>query len=455
MLAPSIIDDAAFEAFLQQQENKSLLRFVACGSVDHGKSSLLGRLLYEAKLVLDDQLETLAADTRKHGTTGGDLDFSLLLDGLAAEREQKITIDVAYRFFTTERRKFIVADAPGHEQYTRNMATGASTADLALLLVNAEDGLTRQTLRHSLIVSMLGVRHLVVAVNKMDLIDWSQEGFAAIERDFREFARGLDIDELAFIPTSARQGDNVVARSSQMDWYGGPTVLEYLEQVDITPRAERRPLRMPVQWINRPDPVFRGYCGTIAAGEVRTGMPVIVAPSGQRSRIARIVTAAGDLERAGSGQAVTLTLQDNVDVSRGDVIAAADAPPLVSQLIDARILWMGDDRFAPGRRFLLKLGACTAAATVAAVPEVIDLDTNSAKPAEHLDANEIGRAVLRLDRAIAVDSYADNRDMGGLILIDPESNDTVALGLVDGTDVAGSIVPHAADASPTQPAAAR
>jgi sulfate adenylyltransferase large subunit len=438
MLAPSMIDDDAFEAFLQQQEHKSLLRFIACGSVDHGKSSLLGRLLYEAKLVLDDQLETLAADTRKHGTSGGDLDFSLLLDGLAAEREQKITIDIAYRFFTTDRRKFIVADAPGHEQYTRNMATGASTADLALLLVNAEDGLTRQTLRHSLIVSMLGVRHLVVAINKMDLIGWSQQGFDAIARAYRDFAKGLDIDEVDFNPPSAREGDNVDPRSHHMDWYDGPTVLEYLEQVDIAPRAERGPLRMPVQWINRPDPDFRGYCGTIAGGEVRTGMPVMVAPSGQRSRIARIVTAAGDIDHAISGQAVTLTLQDNIDVSRGAVIAAVEQPPLVTSLINARILWMGNDTFLPGRRFLVKVGTATAAATVAAVPEVIDLDTFSEKATDRLNSNEIGRAVLRLDRAIAVDRYADNRDMGGLILIDPESNDTVALGLVDAGDGAVS-----------------
>ena len=420
------------DAVLYRYENKSLLRFIACGSVDHGKSSLLGRLLYEAKLVLDDQLDTLRADSRRHGGNGEELDFSLLFDGLSAEREQKITIDLAYRFFATDKRKFIVADAPGHEQYTRNMATGASTAELALILVNAQAGLTQQTRRHTLIATTLGVRHLVVAVNKMDLVNWSQEVFAGIEDKFHAFARDLGAESIVFIPTSARRGDNVVNPSSNMDWYRGPTLLAHLETVDVTPQATRRPFRLPVQWVNRPDAEFRGYSGLVAGGSVRPGMPVRVLPSGELTRIARIVTAAGDLDHADAGQSVTLTLADEIDASRGDMIVEAGAPATVTDRIDARIFWMGQNTLAPGGRYLIKLGTAGAAATVSGPLRLIDL-AGEAGPvaADRLMPNEFGLCRLQFDRPLALDRYAANRETGSFILIDPESHDTVAMGLVE------------------------
>jgi sulfate adenylyltransferase large subunit len=368
--------DFALDAFLRQQDRKSLLRFVACGSVDHGKSTLIGRLLYESKLVFDDQLDELKSDSRKYGTQGKELDFALLLDGLAAEREQKITIDVAYRFFTTERRKFIVADAPGHEQYTRNMATGASTADLALILVNAQAGLTRQTRRHSLIVSTLGVRHLVIAVNKMDLVGWSQDTFAAIEAEFRSFAAELGVSDVVCIPMSARDGDNVVARSQRMDWYRGPTLLEHLEQVEPAASPRGHPFRMPVQLVNRPSADFRGYSGLIANGDAYVGMPVRIMPSERISSIDRIVTFDGDVERAAAGQSVTITLADEIDTSRGDVLADASAPPAVTDRLSARVVWMGKRRWrragaissssAPARRPRLSGRRCASSTSTPA-----------------------------------------------------------------------------------------
>jgi sulfate adenylyltransferase large subunit len=431
----------ARDAVLYNHENKSLLRFIACGSVDHGKSSLLGRLLFEAKLVLDDQIETLRRDTAQHGGAEGDLDFSLLFDGLAAEREQKITIDLAYRFFATEKRKFIVADAPGHEQYTRNMATGASTADLALILVNAQAGLTQQTRRHALIAATLGVRHLVVAVNKMDLVDWSQSAFDAIQREFRGFAGRLGAVSLTFIPTSARRGDNVVNRSAHMAWYRGPTLLEKLETVDVTPPAAQQAFRMAVQYVSRPTADFRGYCGLIAGGEVRPGMEVIVQPSGQRTRVASIVTAEGELARAGVGQSVTLTLTDDVDVSRGDLIADAAAPAAVSDRIDARIFWMGQGTLAPGSRFHIKLGTASAAATVTGPMHLIDLGQDAAAaPVDRLMGNEFGLCRLDIDRRLATDRYDQNRETGSFILIDAETHDTVAMGLVE-----TAVAPQAAE----------
>jgi sulfate adenylyltransferase large subunit len=424
----------AHDAVLLRHESKGLLRFIACGSVDHGKSSLLGRLLYEARLVLDDQIETLRKDTRQHGGTAGELDFSLLFDGLAAEREQKITIDLAYRFFATGKRKFIVADAPGHEQYTRNMATGASTADLALILVNAQSGLTQQTRRHALIASTLGVRHIVVAVNKMDLVDWSQAAYAAIERDFRAFADRLDDVSIIFIPTSARGGDNVVNRSTHMDWYRGQTLLETLETVDVAPRAAQQAFRMAVQWVNRPTAEFRGYCGLIASGEVRPGMEICVLPSGQRTRIDRIVTATGELACAGTGQSVTLTLTEDFDVSRGDMIVDAAAPAAVSDRLDARIFWMGQGTLAAGGRYLIKLGTASAAATVTGSLRLIDLGRDAAPATvDRLLTNEFGLCRLEIDRPLAVDRYDQNRETGSFILIDPESHDTVAMGLVENT----------------------
>jgi sulfate adenylyltransferase large subunit len=423
----------AIEDFLQRQERKSLLRFIACGSVDHGKSTLIGRLLYEAKLLFDDQIETLAAESRKHGTLGKELDFSLLLDGLAAEREQKITIDVAYRFFATERRKVIVADAPGHEQYTRNMATGASTADLALIVVNAQAGITRQTRRHSLIVSTLGVRRLVLAVNKMDLVDWSEADFRAIESEFRSFADALGVRDIVCIPLAARSGDNIAGRSPKMAWYRGPTLLDHLEDIDVGPEPHATGFRLPVQLVNRPDADFRGYSGLIASGDVYAGMVVRVMPSGETSHIDRIVTFDGDIERASAGQSVTITLADEIDASRGDVIADAGQPPRVSDRLQTRIVWVGKEPLAPGRGYLIKLGTTSAKATAEAPLRVLDLDRGAVKAAERLFINDIGECTLRLDRAIAADLYSESKETGSFILIDPDSYDTVGMGFVEGT----------------------
>jgi sulfate adenylyltransferase large subunit len=424
-------DEFAIDDYLAQQNRKSLLRFIACGSVDHGKSTLIGRLLYEAKLLFDDQLEALAAESRKHGTQGKELDFSLLLDGLAAEREQKITIDVAYRFFATERRKFIVADAPGHEQYTRNMATGASTADLALIVVNAQSGFTRQTRRHSLIVTTLGVRRLVLAVNKMDLVDWSEEAFRAIESEFRRFAGALGVSDIVCIPISARSGDNIAHGSAAMGWYRGPTLLSYLEEVEVGREPRAAAFRLPVQLVNRPDPDFRGYSGTIASGDVYVGMPVRVWPSGQTSQIDRIVTYDGELERADTGRSVTVTLADEIDASRGDVIADAARAPSVTDRLHARIVWVGTEPLTEGCSYFFKLATSTGRATAASPLRILDLDTGTSNATERLSINDIGQCTLQLDRLIAVDLYAESKETGSFILIDPESFDTVGMGFVE------------------------
>jgi sulfate adenylyltransferase large subunit len=423
----------ALDDFLLQQESRSLLRFVVCGSVDHGKSTFIGRLLYESGLLFDDQLDALEADSRRHGTQGAERDFALVLDGLAAEREQKITIDVAYRFFTTKRRKFIVADVPGHEQYTRNMATGASTADLALLLVSAREGITSQTKRHALIVSTLGVRHIVVAVNKMDLVGWQQTAFDTLEAEFRKFAEDLGVNEVAFIPIAARSGDNIVTRSDHLRWYHGPALLDYLERVEVASPQQHSAFRLPVQWVNRPNSDFRGYSGLIAGGEVHPGMPVQILPSGQRTRIERIVTADGDLEHAFAGQAVTVTLADEVDVSRGEVIVAIGPGAPVTSRLASRIVWMGREAMVPGRRYLLKLATASATAVVAPDLRVVDLDTRETRATDRLVTNDIGIGVLQLDRQIVADRYANQKDTGGFILIDPDSYDTVGMGIVEGT----------------------
>jgi len=423
-------DTFAIDEFLKAQEDKSLLRFIACGSVDHGKSSLLGRLLYESNLLFEDQLTTLRNDSKRHGAAADELDYSLLLDGLAAEREQKITIDVAYRFFSTAKRKFIVIDAPGHEQYTRNMATGASNADLALLLVDAQEGFTAQTRRHALLVAMLGVKHLVLAVNKMDLVGWSQDTFNRIEQNFRSFAAGLDVENILVIPLSAKRGDNVVQRSEHTPWYSGPTLLDHLETVSLKPAASYQPLRMPVQWVNRPDANFRGYCGTIASGETFPGMPVKLLPSGKTTKIAAIVTADGDLSRAVAGQAVTLTLETNVDASRGDVIVEDDDNSHAADRLEAQIFWMADEALQPGLRLLAKAGTATAQATVGTGLTRISLDNLETTPVGHLAPNEIGHCQLTFDRPLALERYKDNRDLGSFILIDPETNDTVAMCLI-------------------------
>jgi sulfate adenylyltransferase large subunit len=418
------------DAFVEQQQSKSLLRFIVCGSVDHGKSTLIGRLLYEAGLLFADQLDALDLESRRHGTQGDELDFALLLDGLAAEREQKITIDVAYRFFETARRKFIVADAPGHEQYTRNMATGASNADLVLLLISATDGLTAQTRRHATIVTLLGVGHLVVAINKMDQVGWSQSRFTAIEAEFRAFARDLQVDDMTFVPLAARNGDNLVCRSARMPWYCGPSLLEFLETVDFS-TVRPATFRMPVQCVIRPDSNFRGYGGLVAGGTVCPGAPVRVLPSGRSTHVARVVTPDGDLTCATAGQSATLTLTDDIDLSRGDVLAAADDTSMISNRLRARLVALGTEPLRPGVSYLLKLGTATVNATLELRLQVIDLTTHAFRDAHHLAPNDIGTAVIALDRPIAADRYASCREFGSFILIDRESCDTIGLGIVE------------------------
>ena len=423
-------------AYLQRHETKGLLRFITCGSVDDGKSTLIGRLLHDTKLLLDDQVAALESDSRKHGTQNGELDFALLVDGLAAEREQGITIDVAYRFFGTERRKFIVADCPGHEQYTRNMATGASTADLAVVLVDARKGLLTQTHRHSYIVSLLGIRHVVLAVNKMDLVGYDQSVFDAIVDGYRELAAQLGIPQVQAIPLSALQGDNMIAASTAMPWYAGPTLLDHLEQVNVEQMqvdsaSSNAAFRLPVQWVNRPNQDFRGFAGTLVRGRVAVGDEVAVLPSGRRSTVARIVTADGDLAQAGDGQAVTLTLADEVDASRGDVIAAASDPPEVADQFAAHLLWMGDERLLPGRPYLLKLGTQTVGASVTEIKHKVDVNTQEHLAAKHLELNEVAYCNLHLDQPVAFEPYARNRALGAFILIDRQSNATVAAGTLD------------------------
>jgi bifunctional enzyme CysN/CysC len=418
-------------AYLQRHETKGLLRFITCGSVDDGKSTLIGRLLHDTQLLLDDQVAALEADSRRHGTQNGELDFALLVDGLAAEREQGITIDVAYRFFGTERRKFIVADCPGHEQYTRNMATGASTADLAVVLVDARKGLLTQTRRHSYIVSLLGIRHVVLAVNKMDLVGYDQAVFDAIVDGYRELAAQLGIPHVQAIPLSALKGDNMISGSAAMPWYKGLSLLEHLEAVQVEPASADAAFRLPVQWVNRPNQDFRGFAGTVVGGRVSVGDEVAVLPSGRRSTVSRIVTADGDLAAAVDGQAITLTLADEVDASRGDVIAAASDPPEVADQFAAHLLWMGDERLLPGRPYLLKLGSRTIGASVTEIKHKVDVNTQDHLAAKHLDLNEVAYCNLHLDQAIVFEPYARNRALGSFILIDRQTNATVAAGTLD------------------------
>ena len=419
------------DAYLKTHENKSLLRFITCGSVDDGKSTLIGRLLYETKMIFEDQLTALEQDSKKVGTQGENIDFALLVDGLAAEREQGITIDVAYRFFTTEHRKFIVADTPGHEQYTRNMATGASTADLAVLLIDARQGVLTQTKRHAFIASQLGVRHIVLAVNKMDLVDYSENIFNEIVEDFKAFAAQLDIPNLHAIPVSALVGDNVVDGSRFMPWYEGPSLLGYLEGVDVEAEETSLPFRMPVQWVNRPDLDFRGYAGRIAGGIIRTGDDIRVLPSGKQSKIARIVTMDSDLDEAVSGQSVTLTLTDEIDISRGDVIATSETPPEISDQFDTTIIWLSEEPMLPGRSYRMKTSSRLVSATVNAPKHKTDVNTLQKLPAKTLQLNEIGNCTLAVDRPIAFDSYAENRQTGSFILIDRMTNNTVGMGMIN------------------------
>ena len=417
-------------AYLKTQEEKSMLRFITCGSVDDGKSTLIGRLLWDAKMVFEDQLASLEADSRRIGTQGQNIDYALLLDGLQAEREQGITIDVAYRFFSTDRRKFIVADTPGHEQYTRNMVTGASTAQVAVILIDARKGVLSQTRRHSYLVSLVGIRHVVLAINKMDLIGYDQKRFDLIRADYEAFAAALGFEEITAIPLSALNGDNVRDHSDKTAWYDGPTLLEHLETVQVPDDAERKPFRLPVQWVNRPHLNFRGFSGTIASGTVRPGDEVVVLSSGRRSRVERLVTMDGDLPFAGSGSAVTLTLTDEIDISRGDVLAAVQNLPNHADRFEAKVVWLHEEALTPGRPYLLKSGAATVPARVGELQFKINVNTLQQENGDILELNEIGICRLDLDRAISFDSYRENRTTGSFILIDRLSNATVAAGMI-------------------------
>jgi bifunctional enzyme CysN/CysC len=406
------------------------LRLLTCGSVDDGKSTLIGRLLHDAGLIFDDQLAALRRSSQKHGSSGDELDFALLLDGLEGEREQGITIDVAHRYFSTARRSFVVADTPGHEQYTRNMATGASNSDIAVILVDARKGLLTQTLRHAAIISLLGIRHVVLAVNKMDLVDFQQSTFDGIVDGFRRFAAALTFKSLAAIPLCARHGDNVTSVSARTPWYGGPHLLAYLEDVDVEDDLSARPFRMPVQWINRPNLDFRGYAGTIVSGGVRTGDAVLVAGSSRTVRVARIVTACGDLESARSGDAVTLALDADLDIARGDVLADPIRPPQVADQIAAHLIWMHETSLFPGRSYLMKIGTHLTTATVTALKHRLDVDTLAKHAAKTLSLNQIGFCNLSLPTPIVFDPYLENRSTGGFILVDRYSNATVAAGVI-------------------------
>jgi bifunctional enzyme CysN/CysC len=419
------------DAYLKQHETKSLLRFITCGSVDDGKSTLIGRLLYESKMLFEDQLAALEADSKKVGTRGGEIDYALLLDGLAAEREQGITIDVAYRFFSTDRRKFIVADTPGHEQYTRNMVTGASTADLAIILIDARKGVLVQTRRHSYLVSLLGIRHVVLAINKMDLVDYSKDIFDTILAEYLTFAEQIGLTDVHAIPISGVKGDNIVEKSANTPWYAGATLMHLLETVEIDEeRVQAQPFRLPVQWVNRPNLDFRGFAGTIVGGVVRAGDRIRVLPSGRESTVTRIVTSTGDLEQAVANQSITLTLADEVDISRGDLLCHAESPAQTADTFEAMVVWMAEQPMLRGRSYFLKIGPKTVTATVMPVRHKINVNTLEQTPADKLDLNEIGLCELELDRPVAFDPYAENRDTGGFILIDRISNNTVGAGMV-------------------------
>jgi len=419
------------DAYLEAHQHKSLLRFITCGSVDDGKSTLIGRLLYDSKMIFEDQMAALEADSKKVGTQGGEIDFALLVDGLAAEREQGITIDVAYRFFSTDKRKFIVADTPGHEQYTRNMVTGASTADLAVILIDARKGVLTQTRRHSFLVSLLGIRHVVLAVNKMDLVGWSKETFDAIVKDYAAFAAQIGLPEVLAIPISGLKGDNIASRGELSPWYSGPTLMEHLENVPLGEDLARgKAFRMPVQWVSRPDLNFRGFCGQISSGAVAPGDPVRVLPSGRTTTIDRIVTFDGDLSRAVAGQSVTLTLKDEVDVSRGDVLAAAGAPCEAADQFETTLVWMSDEELLPGRPYWLQLGAKLASAQVTEIKHKINVNTLEHLAGKTLALNEIAIVNVALDQPVAFDPYTEDKDLGGFILIDRMTNATVAAGMI-------------------------
>ncbi len=418
------------EEYLKSHQHKSLLRFMTCGSVDDGKSTLIGRLLYESKMIFEDHLAALEADSKKFGTQGSDLDLALLVDGLAAEREQGITIDVAYRFFSTDRRKFIVADAPGHEQYTRNMVTAASTVDLAVILIDARKGVLTQTRRHSYIVSLLGIQKIVLAVNKMDAVGYALETFNSILEDYWKFAKQIGLADIVAIPISALKGDNVTEASPHTPWYTGPTLMGHLESIEIEEQTHSRPFRMPVQWVNRPDQHFRGFAGMIASGVVKKGDRIKTLPSGHESRVARIVTQDGDRDRGIPGQSVTLTIEHEIDISRGDVLVSGDSPAGVADQFQTTIIWMNEEPLLPGRPYLMKIGTRTAGATITSLKYKVNVNSLEHLAATKLDLNEIGVCNIGIDRQIPFDPYTENRETGSFILIDRLTNDTVGAGLI-------------------------
>ena len=420
------------DSYLAIHEQKELLRFITCGSVDDGKSTLIGRMLYESHMLFDDHLAALEADSKKVGTQEGEIDFALLVDGLAAEREQGITIDVAYRFFSTDKRKYIVADTPGHEEYTRNMATGASTADVAIILVDASQGVLTQTRRHSFIVSMVGVKKIILAINKLDLVDYSEATYKQITQDYLDFASvALELEEITSIPISALKGDNIVGSSKNTPWYSGPSIMEYLETIEVAAPAQERPFRLPVQWVNRPNREFRGFAGMIASGIVKPGDRIRVLPSGTESNVKEIITSDGHLRIAGAGRGVTLTLEDEIDISRGDIITAAESPCQTADQFRARLLWMDSDSMAPGREYLFKSNTQSTSMTLGKLKHRIDVNTLEEIPAQKLDMNEIGICNISLSKRIAFDAYDDDPAMGGFIIIDRISNNTVGMGLID------------------------
>lgn len=431
MAHASDLIETDIHAYLKAQEEKDMLRFITCGSVDDGKSTLIGRLLYDSKLIFEDQLAAIEADSKKVGTTGDEIDLALLVDGLQAEREQGITIDVAYRFFSTDKRKFIVADTPGHEQYTRNMATGASSAQLAVILIDARKGVLTQTRRHSYIVSLLGIRKVVLAINKMDLVDYSQDVFERIKAEYMEFAAQLNFDEIEALPMSALKGINVLENTADLKWFDGPTLMTHLEAVDVRTDEQEKPFRFPVQWVNRPNLDFRGFSGTIVGGRIKPGDDITVLPSGSTSKVERIVVQGGDLEEGVAGQAVTLTLADEIDISRGDVICASDNPAGVSDQFEANLIWMHEQPLLPGRPYLLKSGNTSGSAIISALKHKVNVNTLEHQAGKTLELNEVGVCNISLDKAIAFDPYNDNRDMGSFILIDRMTNTTVGAGMID------------------------
>jgi bifunctional enzyme CysN/CysC len=420
------------DTYLQIHQNKSLLRFITCGSVDDGKSTLIGRLLYDSKMIFEDQLAALEADSKRVGTQGQEIDFALLVDGLAAEREQGITIDVAYRFFATEKRKFIVADTPGHEQYTRNMVTGASTADLAIILIDARKGVLTQTRRHSYLAHLLGIRNIVLAINKMDLVDYSQSVFQDILKDYQEFAASIGVSDFTALPISGFKGDNITAHSNNMPWYDGPCLIEHLENVELDVDADQaKPFRMPVQWVNRPNLDFRGFSGQIASGTVKRGDAIRVLPSGKTSTISRIVTLEGDLDKAVAGQSITLCFNDEIDCSRGDTIASSDNPPEAADQFEAKLVWMSDDALMPGRGYWLKIGTQMVSATVQEPKYTINVNSMEHVAAKTLELNAIGVAELTTDKPIVFEAYVQSHTLGGFILIDKITNATVGAGMLN------------------------